>query len=56
MSQPPLVRERRVVYTDFCLLSRDGGDDDPGEARIRRVRDGAYRTVSQPAAVKGADT
>jgi hypothetical protein len=52
MSQPPVVRERRVVYTDFCLFSGNG-DDDPGEARIRRVREGAYRTVSQPPAVGG---
>jgi hypothetical protein len=51
MSQPPVARERRVVYTDFCLFSEH--DDDPGEARIRRVREDAYRTVSQPSAVGG---
>jgi hypothetical protein len=51
MSQPPVARERRVVYTDFCLFSEN--DDDPGEARIRRVREDAYRTVSQPPAVGG---
>ena len=54
MSQPPVTRERRVVYTDFSLLGR--GDEDPGEARIRRVREQAFKTVSQepvpvPAAV-----
>jgi hypothetical protein len=45
MSQPPVTRERRVVYTDFSLL--DPGDEDPGEARIRRVREQAFKTVSQ---------
>ena len=51
MSQPPVVRERRVVYTDFCLFA--SGEVDPGEARIRRVREGVYRTVSQPPAARG---
>jgi Phytanoyl-CoA dioxygenase (PhyH)/SCP-2 sterol transfer family len=45
MSQPPVARERRVVYTDFSLFDR--ADDDPGEARMRRVREQAYKTVSQ---------
>jgi hypothetical protein len=44
MSQPPVTRERRVVYTDFSL---DDSGDDPGEARIARVREQAYKTVSQ---------
>ena len=53
MSQPPVSRERRVVYTDFSLFDLD--DADPGEARIARVREQAYRTVSQePAAPTGA--
>jgi hypothetical protein len=45
MSQPPVTRERRVVYTDFSLPEGDAAD--PGEARIARVREQAYRTVSQ---------
>ena len=45
MSQPPVTRERRVVYTDFSLFSP--GDEDPGEARIRRVREQASTTASQ---------
>jgi hypothetical protein len=45
MSQPPVTRERRVVYTDFSLIGAD--DDDPGEPRMRRVRENAYKTVSQ---------
>jgi hypothetical protein len=45
MSQPPVTRERRVVYTDFSLFDPDG--EDPGEARIRRVRERASITASQ---------
>jgi hypothetical protein len=45
MSQPPVSRERRVVYTDFSLF--DPGAVDPGEARIRRVREQASITASQ---------
>jgi Phytanoyl-CoA dioxygenase (PhyH) len=52
MSQPPVTRERRVVYTDFSL---DDSGDDPGEARIARVRELAYKTVSQPAAPAGRE-
>jgi hypothetical protein len=51
MSQPPVTRERRVVYADFSLV--DPGDNDPGEARMRRVRDHAYKTVSQEPAPEG---
>lgn len=45
MSQPPVSRERRVVYTDFSLF--EPGAADPGEARIRRVREQASITASQ---------
>ena len=45
MSQPPVSRERRVLYTDFSLPPAPGGD--PGEAKIRRIREGAPATVSQ---------
>ena len=45
MSQPPLSRERRVLYTDFSLPPAPGGD--PGEAKTRRIREGAPTTVSQ---------
>jgi len=49
MSQPPVDRERRVMYTGFGLPERGEVDD----ARVRalhdigRVREGAYTTVSQ---------
>ena len=44
MSQPPVARERRVMYTDFTLPD-DGRD--PSEGKLLRIRDGAYKTVSQ---------
>ena len=44
MSQPPVARERRVMYTDFSLPD-DGRD--PAERKLRRIREGAYKTVSQ---------
>jgi hypothetical protein len=44
MSQPPVSRERRVMYTDFSLPD-DGRD--PAEVKLRRIREGAYKTVSQ---------
>ncbi len=50
MSQPPVTRERRVLYTDFSL---PGGDLDPGEGKLRRIRDGAPTTVSQRPAGAG---
>jgi hypothetical protein len=49
MSQPPVDRERRVMYTGFGLVERNA----PSEARkqaigaISSVREGAYTTVSQ---------
>src|SRR5438034_2361354 len=45
MSQPPVTRERRVMYTDFSLPEREGGD--PGEATLKRIREAAPKTVSQ---------
>jgi hypothetical protein len=48
MSQPPVGRERRVLYTDFRLPDRDGGRA-PGEDKLKRIREGAPTTVSQPA-------
>ena len=48
MSEPPVTRERRVMYLDFSLPDGDGGD--PGEALLRRIREGAPTTVSQPPA------
>lgn len=49
MAQPPVERERRVMYTGFGLPPEDA----PGDAQRRAmnaigaVREGAYKTVSQ---------
>jgi hypothetical protein len=52
MSQPPVTRERRVLYTDFSLPT-DEGSRSPNEAVLRRIREGAPATVSQiPSAVR----
>ncbi len=47
MAQPPVDRERRVLYTDFRLPS---DEPDPGETKLARIRKGAPTTVSQPPA------
>ena len=48
MSQAPVERERRVMYTDFVLPPRAGDDPAPSSAGvIDRVREGAYKVVSQ---------
>lgn len=47
MAQPPVTRERRVMYTDFSLPDRDDGFA-PGEDTLRRIREGAPTKVSQP--------
>jgi hypothetical protein len=49
MSHPPVNRERRVMYTDFSLPEQPGGD--PGEVKIKRIREAAPTTVSQPPGV-----
>jgi hypothetical protein len=49
MSQPPVERERRVMYTGFGLAERSGPSEDRARAvgDIGRVREAAYTTVSQ---------
>jgi len=49
MSQPPVERERRVMYTGFGLPPRaDAGvAQQRAAAAIGNVREGAYKTVSQ---------
>ena len=46
MSQPPVERERRVMYTGFGLPD-EGGTSKETERRLRAIREGAYKTVSQ---------
>jgi hypothetical protein len=50
MSQPPVDRERRVMYTGFRLPEPEGADKS-NEAKIRKIREGAHKTVSQAPAV-----
>ena len=48
MSQPPIERERRVMYTGFGLAAREAGaGQQRAMAAIGAVREGAYKTVSQ---------
>jgi hypothetical protein len=45
MSQAPIDRERRVMYTGLRLP--DGGVSDASDEKVRRIRENAYKTVSQ---------
>lgn len=47
MSHPPVTSERRVLYTGFSLAARDDalGED---SMELRKVREAAYKNVSQP--------
>ena len=49
MSQPPVERERRVMYTGFGLPAKEqvGEGQQRAMAAIGAVREGAYKTVSQ---------
>ena len=48
MSYPPVDRERRVMYTGFSLPPRAGDGGAPSNVeQLGRVREGAYKTVSQ---------
>jgi hypothetical protein len=48
MSQPPIDRERRVMYTGFDLPAIDVGEGQQrAMAAIGVVRQSAYKTVSQ---------
>jgi hypothetical protein len=50
MAQPPVDAERRVLYTGFDLPAR-GEVDRTALDKLSRIREGAYKTVSQvPAA------
>jgi len=47
MAQAPTARERRVMYTSFRLPALAGEHSKASLERINKVREGAYRTVSQ---------
>jgi hypothetical protein len=48
MAQPPVERERRVMYSGFSLPPLDPKAAADGRARLRAVREAAPVTVSQP--------
>ena len=48
MSQPPVERERRVMYTSFRLPAVVSEATAEARARVRVARERAHRTVSQP--------
>jgi hypothetical protein len=51
MAQPPVDRSRRVMYTAFALPPHDAELARIARARVRRAREMAPLTTSQPAAV-----
>jgi hypothetical protein len=55
MSQPPVDAERRVMYTGFRLPEPEtAGLGSSQAAKLARIREGAYKTVSQrPSPVAG---
>jgi hypothetical protein len=54
MAQPPVDRERRVMYTGFSLPVRDRAAAGVARARLREVREAAPVTVSQQPGHVGA--
>jgi hypothetical protein len=48
MAQPPVERERRVMYSGFSLPPLDPDAAAEGRRRLREVREAAPVTVSQP--------
>lgn len=54
MAQPPVSRERRVLYTTWSLPPADVDACWEARAKVRRARERAPGTVSQPAADAGS--
>jgi hypothetical protein len=48
MSHPPVTRERRVLYTDLTLPSDEPDVYSLNEGKLRKIREAAPTTVSQP--------
>jgi hypothetical protein len=53
MAQPPVDRERRVMYTGFSLPVRDRAATKAARERLREVREAAPVTVSQRPGMTG---
>lgn len=47
MSFPPVLRERRVLYTGFSLPPRPGDDTTEHDQAIKQVREQAHKKISQ---------
>jgi hypothetical protein len=52
MAEPPIERERKVLYTSFRLPDA-GPDAAAARARVHAVREQAHTTVSQPPGHRG---
>jgi len=50
MAQPPVTRERRVMYTSFALPARDAAARAGRQQLVDEIREVAPQTVSQPPA------
>jgi ectoine hydroxylase-related dioxygenase (phytanoyl-CoA dioxygenase family) len=53
MSQPPVTRERKVLYTSFGQVSADPDGAAANRARLNRVRSKTHTTVSQEPGYRG---
>jgi len=53
MAEPPVERERKVMYTSFRLPVMAGIDVEGARAAIRAVREGAHTIVSQAPGHRG---
>jgi hypothetical protein len=53
MAQPPVERERRVMYSGFSLPPAEADAAAKNRARLRSVREAAAVTVSQPPGYRG---
>ena len=55
MSQPPVDRERRVIYSGFSLPPRDPAAVASGRKRLFRIRESIPEGVSQKPSIVAAD-
>jgi hypothetical protein len=53
MSQPPVTRTRKVLYTSFGQVSDDAEQAEANRARLNAVRSKTHTTVSQPPGYRG---
>jgi len=53
MSQPPVKRERKVLYTGFGQVAADAAEAAANRARLNDVRSKTHTSVSQPPGFRG---